>query len=124
MKADKEKKDLGRAGEDAALRYLEGLGMNLLARNWRSGHYEIDMVMEDPGAIRIVEVKSLRESDGFDPTVNMTPDKCSKLVRAARRFIAENPNRKEVCFDVVSVIFSQDSTQIEYIPSAFLPINM
>lgn len=123
MKADKEKKDLGRAGEDAALRYLEGLGMNLLARNWRSGHYEIDMVMEDPGAIRIVEVKSLRESDGFDPTVNMTPDKCGKLVRAARRFIAENPTGKEIFFDVVSVLFCNDNPRITYIPSAFLPVR-
>ncbi|MBO7488625.1 MAG: YraN family protein [Bacteroidales bacterium] len=116
--------DLGRAGEDAALEWLQERGMTLLKRNWRCGHYELDLVMEYGDSIRIVEVKSLRESDGFDPTVNMTPEKCRRLVRAARRFLAENPDCKEVFFEVVAVIFRNGTPQISYIPSAFLPIHM
>lgn len=113
--------DTGRAGEDAALRYLQEMGMSLLERNWRSEHYELDLVMEYGDSIRIVEVKSLDERDGFDPTLNMTPQKCGRLVRAARRYIAENPTPKEIHFDVVTVLFG-DATTITYIPSAFYPI--
>ena len=98
--------------------------MTLLERNWRSGHYELDLIMEDSRSIRIVEVKSLSESDGFDPSANMTPEKCRRVVRAARRFIAEIPCAKEVIFDVVTVLFNDGRPQITYIPSAFLPIHM
>ena len=69
---------LGRAGEQAALNYLQELGMTLIARNWRSEHYELDLVMDAGDSIRIVEVKSLNESDGFDPLENMTEAKCGK----------------------------------------------
>lgn len=116
--------NIGRAGEDAALDWLQEHGMTLLERNWRSGHYELDLIMEDSRSIRIVEVKSLSESDGFDPSANMTPEKCRRVVRAARRFIAENPCAKEVIFDVVTVLFNDGRPQITYIPSAFLPIHM
>lgn len=116
--------DIGRAGEDAALDYLQEAGMTLLARNWRSGHYELDIVMEWGDTIRIVEVKSLSEHDGFDPTDNMTAVKCRRLVKAARRFLAENPCDREVFFDVVAVIFRDGRPHISYIPSAFLPISM
>jgi len=115
---------LGRAGEDAALGWLQRHGMTLIERNWRSGHYELDLVMEYGDTLRIVEVKSLRDSDGFDPTANMTAEKCRRTVRAARRFLAEHPCCKEVCFDVVSVLFRNGTPQISYIPSAFLPIHM
>jgi len=118
-----ERSELGHAGEEAALDYLQKRGMALLARNWRSAHYELDLVMEDAGSIRIVEVKSLDERDGFDPLDNMTAAKCGKLVKAARRFIAENPTDKEIFFDVVTVLFCDDGTRITYIPSAFLPLK-
>ena len=115
--------DTGRAGEEAALKYLQEMGMTLVARNWRSEHYELDLVMEVGDSIRIVEVKSLNERDDFDPAMNMTAAKCCKLVKAARRFIAENPTTKEIFFDVVTVLFCSDGPRITYIPSAFLPVN-
>ena len=118
-----ERSELGHNGEDAALDYLQKMGMALLARNWRSEHYEIDLVMDDGSSIRVVEVKSLDERDGFDPLENMTAAKCGKLVKAARRFIVENPTGKEIFFDVVTVLFCSDGPRITYIPSAFLPVK-
>ena len=44
--------ELGRRGETAALEYLRGFGMELVARNWRSGHLEVDLIMEDAVSIR------------------------------------------------------------------------
>ena len=54
----KNRQDLGKKGEDVALEYLLQRGMKLLERNWRSGHKELDLVMEEEGFIRIVEVRS------------------------------------------------------------------
>ena len=52
--------ELGREGEDEALLYLTQKGYTLLARNWRSGHLEIDIVAEWFGEIVFVEVKPRR----------------------------------------------------------------
>lgn len=112
--------ELGRRGETAALEYLRGFGMEPVARNWRSGHLEVDLIMEDAVSIRIVEVKTLRCGDGFDPSENVTADKRRKLIRAARAFYAEHPTRKEIKFDVVTVVTDGEVVvSVTYLPDAF-----
>ena len=114
------KGELGRRGETAALDYLRGIGLNLVARNWRSGHLEVDLIMEDEASVRIVEVKTLQAGDGFDPAENVTADKRRKLIRAARAFYAEHPTFKEIKFDVVAVLaFENQIIKVEYLPDAF-----
>ena len=114
------KGQLGRRGEAYAAEYLQQRGLQLVARNWRSGHLEVDLIMEDIASIRIVEVKTLQKSDGFDPSENVTPDKRRKLIRAARAFYASHPSQKEIKFDVVTVIFDWDTLiEVKYIPDAF-----
>ena len=114
------KGDLGRRGEAAALEHLERGGLQLVARNWRSGHLEIDLIMEDPAGIRIVEVKTLQAGDGFDPSENVTPDKRRKLIRAAKAFYAEHPTNKEIKFDVVTVLLDAgEVVEVNYLPDAF-----
>ena len=114
------KGELGRRGEDAALDYLRRAGLQLFARNWRSGHLEVDLIMEDISCIRIVEVKTLQAGDGFDPAENVTPDKRRKLIRAAKAFYAEHPTHKEIKFDVVTVLFCGEMlVRIDWLPDAF-----
>lgn len=48
---------LGRIGEQLALEFLQKRGYRLLARNWRDGHKELDLVMEDDCCLRIIEVR-------------------------------------------------------------------
>ena len=50
--------DLGRAGEEAAARYLTFHDYRLLDRNWRFEHAEIDLIAEAFGLLIIVEVKT------------------------------------------------------------------
>ena len=113
---------LGRRGEDLALDSLLARGMWLRERNWRSGHLEIDLVMEDETALRIVEVKSLKSGDEFSPLENMTSLKRRNLIAAARRYYRFHPTEKEVKFDVVTVVFGIE-TKIEYIPDAFMAME-
>ncbi len=112
--------ELGRMGEAAAEEYLRRMGLQTVARNWRSGHLEVDLIMEDDAALRIVEVKTLNPGDGFDPAENVTALKRRKLIRAARAFFARHPVSKEIKFDVVTVLMSpSDAPQISYLPDAF-----
>ena len=118
------RQELGKKGEDAALEYLLKRGMKLLARNWRKGHRELDLVMEDGNFIRVVEVKSRSVPSVADPLENMTAAKRKNVIAAARGFLGENrglSGGKEVVFDVVSILFNGESFKIEYIQDAFAP---
>ena len=111
---------LGRRGEDVALDYLQRCGLRLVQRNWRAGHLEVDLIMEDIYSVRIVEVKTLHVGDGFDPSDNVTRDKRLKLVRAAKTYYARSPTNKEIKFDVVTVLFDAgEVVEVNYLPDAF-----
>ena len=120
----KNRQDLGKKGEDVALEYLLQRGMKLLERNWRSGHKELDLVMEEDGFIRIVEVRSRTFPAQIDPFESVDTVKRKKIMQAAKGFVAANRSRikgKEVVFDVVSILFNGELFKIEYIREAFAP---
>lgn len=115
----------GKFGEDLAVDYLEGKGFSILARNWRSGHYELDIVALDGDGIHFVEVRT-RINPEILPQETVNSPKQRKVVEAAKRFLKEEANRKfsdfEAFFDVVGVTVVNDSAELEYIPQAFIPI--
>lgn len=49
---------LGKAGEDAAVDYLERHDYVIRHRNWRKGHFELDIVAAKNGELIIVESKN------------------------------------------------------------------
>lgn len=65
---------LGRIGEQLALEFLQKRGYRLLARNWRDGHKELDLVMEDDCCLRIIEVRcrSLSRSRSMGRSMDMS----------------------------------------------------
>jgi putative endonuclease len=114
---------IGKRGEDEALKYLQQMGMTLRERNWRSGHFEVDLIMEGAEALHIVEVKSLTTASGGRSAFDKVDTKKQKnLVRAARRYIALKGIKKEVQFDIVAVTFRGSKAEIEYVPSAYFPM--
>ena len=113
---------LGRRGEDAALDFLLESGLKLVARNWRSGHKELDLVMEDGKFVRFIEVKTLAYPHAAEPFRSVGIRKQRKIICAARHFMGEHGMGKEAVFDVVSVVFRDGRFGIEYFPDAFVPI--
>lgn len=115
----------GKFGEDMAADYLEGKGFTILARNWRSGHYELDIVAVDDDGIHFVEVRT-RINPEILPQETVNSEKQRKVVEAAKRFLREEAYRRfsdfEAFFDVVGVTLSNDGTDLEYIPQAFIPM--
>jgi len=95
----------GSAGERAAEQYLaREKGLQVLARNWRHGRDELDLVCRDRELLIFVEVKtrsSLARVPGYF-TVNQRKKKA--LMRAIRAYRAKiTPKPKAVRFDVVEV---------------------
>ena len=118
--------ELGRRGEDIACSLLESMGHTILARNWRSGHLEIDIISYTADGIHFVEVKSRRENIQAPPQENVDWKKQSRIVRAAQSFLRSGKGMPygshECMFDVVAITFYGDSHKTEWIPQAFIPI--
>lgn len=97
-------RNLGRWGEGVAVRHLERAGCRVLDRNWRSGRFEIDLVVRDGPVVAFVEVKTRRPGPQH-PTEAVDRRKRAHLRKAAAAWIGTHrPSAREYRFDVVSVI--------------------
>jgi putative endonuclease len=106
-------------GEDAAERLLNGLGMRVLARNWRSRFGELDLVAMDGDTLVFVEVKCRTRDELYDPALAVDHRKRAQLRRLAGAFMAmERPRFHECRFDVVSVVASSPP-RLKHVVNAF-----
>ncbi len=113
--------DLGKKGESLAAEYLAAKGFRILARNFRAGKAELDIVALDQGVLVVVEVKTRNTRYFGEPEEAVTKSKQKLLVRAANAYVRYKAFKGEVRFDVVSVILDEQGTSINHIPDAFYP---
>ena len=116
-----EHNDFGKLGEELAVNYLIGKGYEILERNWRNIHKEIDIIAKDGKDLVIVEVKTRQSDEYGDPDVAVTKKKQRMLIVAANAYITQNNLDKEIRFDIISIVFKGDEPVIEHIEDAFLP---
>jgi len=109
----------GRDGEDSAAAFLAERGARLLARNVRYEDGELDLVAECGATLVFVEVKRRRTAARGDAAACVTPLKRARLLRAARRWLRENPSRTErvVRFDVIAI--EDAPPRVDWIQGAF-----
>ena len=124
---ENERRKTGKKGEQEACRYLESLGHIIVERNWRHSHKEVDIISLSEGKVlHIVEVKSKTEPVVAKPELSVDGKKMQNLAAAARGYLhsadrIKLPTDLEVVFDVVSVVFSDCGSRIEYFPQAYIP---
>ncbi len=114
----------GLSGESHAAGYLEGQGFEILARRWRYGRKEIDLVARRRELVVFVEVKS-RSSERFAPIrTSVTAAKQRNLVEAAHGWLAEHDvtgQERQYRFDVIFVRPTGNARKVsvEHIEDAF-----
>ncbi len=79
------KKCLGNWGEDRAALYMRKKGYQLIARQWRHGRYELDLIFYYPGLIVAVEVKT-RSQNYNSNTPLLSSDQVKRLRLALLSF--------------------------------------
>ncbi len=115
-------KEIGDKGEQIAVQHLQSLGYKILEQNWRSHHYEIDIIAQDGGELVIVEVKT-RTGEEFDyPSDAVGNRKIHRLVAAAEDYIFKKNINLDTRFDVIAIILLDDTFKLEHIKDAFYPI--
>lgn len=113
--------DFGKLGEEIAVNYLMEKGYEILERNWRNIHKEIDIIARDGKFLVIVEVKTRQTDEYGNPDIAVTRKKQRMLIAAANAYIMRNRLDIETRFDIISIIFSDGEPVIEHIEDAFLP---
>jgi len=100
-----QRRELGRAGEDAAAAWYEQNGYEVLARNWQCRQGEIDLIVRRAHTVVFCEVKT-RTSTAFGaPVEAITREKRERLRRLAARWLADQLSPvREIRFDVVSIL--------------------
>jgi putative endonuclease len=118
---DRERKDAGRAAEDAALRYLERRGLTLIVRNYRCSGGEIDLVMLDGATLVLVEVRYRASARFGGAAASITWRKQQRIARAAQHLLLVRPQlrARPARFDVVAIAATGDAPQVNWITNAF-----
>ncbi len=114
----------GAEAESLVARALEARGWEVLARNWRGGGGELDLVVHHDGRLRMVEVKARRRDDPVGLEA-IDGRKQRRLRGAARAWLQGYDDLiEEVCFLVALVTLDgrEDpaaAPTIEWIDDAF-----
>ncbi len=112
---------LGKTGEELAVKFLVKKGYDILHRNWRFGKLEIDIVARKGNTLCIVEVKA-RTGDFFgEPEEGVTKAKEKFLATAADHYIQSKDLDVEVRFDIISIVFFKGRHELKMIEDAFYP---
>ncbi len=121
-KNNKSNLNVGKIGEEQAKLYLQNNNYKIIETNWRYKKYEIDLIAEFSEKLIIVEVKTRSSSDFGNPEIFVDKKKQKFLISATNAYIEKNNVEKEVRFDIVSVLYSNNNLTIEHLPDAFYPI--
>ena len=98
------RQNLGKRGEELALRELERHGYAILAQRYRTRYGEIDIVAQDGETTVFVEVKARVGADFGSAAEAVTPAKQRRVAYMARDYIARNDVTGRPCrFDVVAI---------------------
>jgi len=104
---------LGRLGERLAETHLERRGFATLARNVRTRHGEIDLIVHDGSVLAFVEVKTLRARAGGAPVAPLEGLRGSQRARLRRLAAAwlgspeARPSARTIRFDAIGVVLDR-----------------
>lgn len=117
------RRDVGRAGEQAAARFLKSAGYKIIERNYKCPLGEIDIIARDREVVVFVEVKTLSTDSEADPEVHVNTPKMRQIEKTARAWLSSKREPDIACrFDVVSVVMPQSGEpKIRHFIEAFLP---
>ena len=123
--------DIGRYGEEVAVKHLKQNGYRILDRNRHEGRNEIDVIAENREFIVFVEVKARKATGSYTydygaPADAVTPAKRRRTVDAARAYLYKSKTTKIPRFDVIEVYLDDTSLtdtpeilRIEHLEDAF-----
>ncbi|MBP6773766.1 MAG: YraN family protein [Gemmatimonadaceae bacterium] len=116
----KQRQALGLLGERIAARWMRRDGWRVVAHRFRSGHRDVDLIMQRERDIAFVEVKARRGDQFGSPVEAVHFRKQRELSRSARVWVDRHGSSElSYRFDVIGVLISDSSVRVRHVPDAF-----
>lgn len=105
----------GREGEAAAAALLEGEGWAILARNFRAGRGELDLVAAKGDILAFVEVKRWRRNGPADLGYAIGAAKRKRIIETSKIYLANyrQYSGKTIRYDVVLISPGKEPARYE-----------
>ena len=111
-----DKQERGAEGEAFTVDWLRQNGFYIVERNWRYGHYEVDIIATRRGVMHFVEVKTRRKGGWQSAYDSIDEQKTRSLRRAAMAYRSMHRIRHNIQFDLIAItVDSDNSTSLEYV---------
>jgi putative endonuclease len=115
-----QKKELGRKGEELALRFLRKQGYRIIERNYVCKMGEMDIIAKEKDTLVFIEVKTRTSTTFGPPQLAVNPTKQMQLSKVALNFLKEKGlGDAKARFDVVAILLGPKGEEIELIKDAF-----
>lgn len=101
---------LGKEGENMALQWLQQKGYIIMHQNWRSSHYEIDIIATKGEVLHFVEIKTRSNKKFGEPEAAISKEKIRHLLKAGAEYQYQHPGWKRVQYDVLSIAVHKNET--------------
>ena len=112
-------KHTGDKGETIAANFLENKGFNIIERNWRHKHLEIDIIASRNNKLHFVEVKTRTNTKFGLPEESVSQAKMNRLKTAAEAYLYLHPEWELIQFDVIAIMIGKDKEEILLIDDVF-----
>lgn len=108
----------GNKGEEFATNFLMEKGYEIVARNYRYKHAEIDIIARLNTFLVFVEVKTRSSSAFGEPEDFVNKHKAGKIMEGAEQFMIDHGYHGNIRFDIISIKLA-DAPIIEHFEDAF-----
>jgi putative endonuclease len=110
----------GSQGEEEAALYLQSQTYKILAKNYRYGHAEIDIIAKIDNIIIFIEVKTRSGNTIGHPEDFLSKAQQKRIVKAAKYYLESQKIDSEIRFDIISIVKNKE---LEHIKDAFFLIG-
>ena len=90
------RRNYGMAAEEAAALFLEGKGIRILERNFRSYHGEIDIIAKDNEFLVFIEVKTRKNENYGRPIDAITFYKKKHFINSIEYYLYKNKIKRQI----------------------------
>ena len=111
--------ETGKQGETEAARYLLEKGYEIMTRNYRHQHAEIDLIDKKGKLLVFAEVKTRTNLSYGNPEEFVSYTKAKLVMKAAEHYIFANGWLHDIRFDIIAVTLAGSELRIKHIEDAF-----
>lgn len=109
----------GNEGENLAAAFLEKMGYQIVQRNYRYKHAEIDLIVTKDNWLIFVEVKTRSSLTFGYPEEFVDEKKINKILEGADQYVFETNWNGNVRYDIVSIKLGSGAPGIDHFEDAF-----